>query len=254
MNTLQVLILSAVEGLTEFLPISSTGHLILAAKVLSVAQSNFTKSFEISIQSGAILASLFLYWKVLAFQREVLKRVVWSFIPTGIVGFAAYKVIKSSFLGDLDLTLASLLVGGVVIILFEKYFESHRGKLEVKELSLKKSLALGLIQAISVIPGVSRAAATIIGGEFLGLERKSAVEFSFMLAIPTLLAATGYDLLKNINQFDKGEIGTLAIGFIASFVVAYLTIKWFIKFIKKENLMGFGVYRIIVAFIFLIIG
>lgn len=253
MNVFQTLILSAVEGLTEFLPISSTGHLILVAKLISVAQSDFTKSFEISIQSGAILAAIILYWKVLVFDNKVAKRVLLSFIPTGIVGFLAYKIIKGSFLGNINLTLVSLAVGGIAIILFEKYFEKHKGKLQIKEMSPVKFIVLGFIQSISVIPGVSRAAATIIGGEALGLDRKNAVEFSFMLAIPTLLAATGYDLLKNINQFNLNEVGVLVLGFAGSFIVAYLTIKWFLSFVKSSNLTGFGIYRIVVALIFFLI-
>ncbi len=253
MNVFQTLILSAVEGLTEFLPISSTGHLILVAKLISVAQSDFTKSFEISIQSGAILAAIILYWKVLVFDNKVAKRVILSFIPTGIVGFLAYKVIKGSFLGNINLTLLSLAIGGLIIILFEKYFEKHKGKLQIKEMSPKKFIVLGFIQSISVIPGVSRAAATIIGGEALGLDRKNAVEFSFMLAIPTLLAATGYDLLKNINQFNLNEIGVLTLGFAGSFIVAYLTIKWFLGFVKSSNLTGFGIYRIVIALIFFLV-
>ncbi|HEX6977067.1 MAG TPA: undecaprenyl-diphosphate phosphatase [Patescibacteria group bacterium] len=250
MNILQTLILSVVEGLTEFLPISSTGHLVLAAKLLAISQNTFTKTFEISIQSGAILAAIILYWKVLAFDRNVLKRIIISFIPTGIVGLIAYKVIKDSFLGNLNLTLASLFVGGIVIILFERYFQKNKGKLKIKDLSLKRSFLLGLIQSISVIPGVSRAAATIIGGEYLGLERKASVEFSFLLAIPTLLAATGYDLIKNIHEFNSSEIGTLAIGFLGSFIAAYLTIKWFLAFVKNSNLTLFGIYRIIVSIVF----
>ncbi len=253
MNIFQTVILSAVEGLTEFLPISSTGHLILAAKILSVAQTNFTKSFEISIQSGAILAALFLYWRVLAFDYKTLKRVIWSFIPTGIVGFLAYKIIKGTFLGNINITLVSLIIGGIIIIFAERYFKTHKGKLQIKEMSLKKSILLGFIQATSVIPGVSRAGATIIGGELLGLDRRGAVEFSFMLAIPTLLAATGYDLLKNLNQFNLNEVGILAIGFIGSFIVAYITIKWFIKFVKSSDLTGFGIYRIVVALVFLLV-
>lgn len=252
MNIFQTLILSAVEGLTEFLPISSTGHLVLVAKLISVSQSGFTKSFDISIQSGAILAAVILYWKVLI-ENKVAKRVLLSFIPTGIVGFLAYKIIKDSFLGNINLTLISLAVGGLVIIFFEKYFENHRGKLQIRQMSPTKFIVLGFIQSISVIPGVSRAAATIIGGEALGLDRKNAVEFSFMLAIPTLLAATGYDLLKNINQFNLNEVRVLILGFTGSFITAYLTIKWFLKFVKNSNLTGFGIYRIIAALIFSLI-
>lgn len=175
---------------------------------------------------------------------------IWSFIPTGIVGLLAYKVIKGSFLGNINITLVSLIVGGIVIIFAERYFKTHRGKLKVKEMSPLKFILLGFIQAISIIPGVSRAGATIIGGEFLGLDRAAAVEFSFMLAIPTLLTATGYDLLKNLNQFNLNEIGILIVGFIGSFIVAYLTIKWFIKFVRSSDLTSFGIYRIVIALIF----
>ena len=252
MDLFQVLILAVVEGLTEFLPVSSTGHLILTSKLLSIPQTDFVKTFEISIQSGAILSVVFLYWRKLLTQRKILENVIFAFLPTALIGFILYSFIKSFLIGNLNITISALLIGGILIIFVERYFKEKEKKFTIFDLSIKQSLLIGLIQSISVIPGVSRSAATIIGGMFLGLSRKEAVEFSFLLAIPTMISATGYDLFKNASTFDSSQLLTLSIGFIASFIAALFAVKWFIKYVSTNNLIPFGIYRIIIAILFLL--
>src|SRR3989344_2075987 len=168
MNIFDVAVMSLVEGLTEFLPISSTGHLILTANILKIPQSGFVKTFEIAIQAGAILSVVVLYGRKFFQDRDLLKKICVAFIPTAFFGFALYKIIRTLLLGNVQITL-----------------------------SYKQAFFIGLLQAVSAVPGVSRSAATIIGGLFAGLDRKSAVEFSFFLAVPTMIAATGFDLMQN---------------------------------------------------------
>lgn len=252
MSILQAIILGIVEGVTEFLPISSTGHLILVGKWLGIESSSFSKSFSIAIQLGAILAVVVLYWQRFLKSTETWKKVLIAFIPTGIIGFLLYRVIKDFFLSSEMLIVWSLLIGGILLIIFELW---HKKRVVEGEITLKKSFAVGVIQAISAIPGVSRAGATIVGGLLMGIKREIIVEFSFLLAVPTMAAATGYDLYKSAGSFSFSEFYVLAIGFVVSFVVAILSIKWLIHFVKNHTFISFGVYRIIVAglFYFLVI-
>ena len=255
MDFLTAVILGIVEGISEFLPISSTGHLILTSHLLGLTPTEFQKSFEIAIQGGAILSVVVLYWEKLLVNFEVIKRIVVAFIPTGVLGFALYKIIKGYLLGSNYVALWSLLLGGVFIVAFELW---HRGKggsvSELTDISYKQSFLIGLFQAIAVIPGVSRAGATIIGGLMLGLRREVIVEFSFLLAVPTMLAATGYDLLKNAPLFSLDQFHFLVVGFISSFVVALLSIKFLLHFIKTHTFIPFGIYRIVFALSWLILG
>jgi undecaprenyl-diphosphatase len=248
MAIFDALILSVVEGITEFLPISSTGHLILASKLLGLGESDFLKTFEIAIQAGAILSVLVLYGFVLLKNRAIFVRVAASFIPTAAVGFVLYKIIKHYFLGNVWLTLTMLFVGGILLVFSDSFAKSEGRKIE--DLSLKEYAALGLIQSLSVVPGVSRAAATILGGTWLGLSREAAVEFSFLLAVPTMFAATGYDLLKSASAFSSNDLGILAVGCAASFISALVVVKWFLNYAKKYSFRAFGIYRIILAIVF----
>ncbi|MGE5041452.1 MAG: undecaprenyl-diphosphate phosphatase [Candidatus Levyibacteriota bacterium] len=248
MNLLHALLLGIVEGITEFLPVSSTGHLILAAKLLSVPQTEFVKTFEIFIQSGAILAVLMLYGKDLLKKHDLLKKVIVGFIPTGIIGLALYKVVKTYLLGNSNIVLWSLAIGGIALILIEWAIKKKKiTERTVTSISYKDAVIIGIVQAISVVPGVSRSAATIFGGLVIGMDRKTAVEFSFLLAIPTMLAATGLDLAKTSYSFNASEWTALAVGFITSFVVALLAIKWLLSYIRKYSFIPFGIYRIIIA-------
>jgi|SRR3989338_6441535 len=256
MGVLESFVLGIVEGITEFLPISSTGHLILASKLLRIPDSDFLKTFEIAIQLGAILSVVALYWKSFL-ELEILKRLIVGFIPTGIIGIALYPFVKSYLLGNETIVLWALLLGGVVLIIFERRYKRYSGlrnpnhaALSPAEISYKQSLLIGLFQAVAIIPGVSRSAATILGGLLLGIRRTAIVEFSFLLAVPTMAAATGYDLFKNADSFSSTDFFSLAIGFCTSFIVAILAIKFLLSFIRTHSFIAFGVYRIAVAILF----
>jgi len=267
MTIIQVIILSIVEGVTEFLPISSTGHLILTSKLLGIPDSNFLKSFEIAIQFGAILAVVVLYFKKLITDFKTWKKVLIAFFPTAVIGFLFYKIIKYIFLSSSLLVVWSLFLGGFLLILFELWYQKNkfqssssfakfsadRQKLENKlmpEISYKRSFWIGVWQSIAAIPGVSRSGATIIGGMAMGISREAIVEFSFLLAVPTMAAATGYDLLNNYQSFSFDQFYILTTGFIVSFFVALISVKWLIYFIKKHTFISFGVYRIVASVLF----
>lgn len=242
MNVLSAIILSVVEGVTEFLPVSSTGHMILASTLLRIAETDFVKSFEIIIQLGAILAVLVLYWKKLLTDKETFIRVTIAFVPTAIVGLVFYRFIKDILLGNPGIVVWSLGIGGLLLILLEKFHTEKQ-----KNMSLFDAFIVGCAQSLSIIPGVSRAAATIAGALLLGVKRETAVEFSFLLAIPTMAAATGLDLLKSGRHFTGGQYELLAIGFVGAFITALLTVKWFISFVKTHTFIPFAVYRILAA-------
>jgi undecaprenyl-diphosphatase len=250
MTLLQSLILGIVEGFTEFLPISSTGHLILASRLLGLAQTEFQKSFEISIQLGAIASVIVLYWRKFL-ELPVLTRVITAFVPTGIIGLTLYHVVKTYLFGSETIVLWALGLGGVAIIVFELlHREADDAVADVDAISYTQALLIGLFQSISIIPGVSRSGATIVGGLILGLSRSTIVEFSFLLAVPTMLAATFYDLLKNASSFAPQQFGVLAAGFVSSFVVALLSIKFLLAFVRTNTFIPFGIYRIAVALAF----
>jgi undecaprenyl-diphosphatase len=250
MTPITAAILGIVEGLSEFLPISSTGHLILASAVLGLGQDDFQKSFEIIIQLGAIAAVVVLYYKSF-FNIEILKRLIVAFIPTGIIGLALYKIIKTYLLGNEAVVLGALLLGGVVLIAFELlHKEKETATAQITEVSYKQSALIGLFQALSIIPGVSRSAASIVGGLLVGLKRTTIVEFSFLLAVPTMLAATGLDLYKNASTFSSSNITVLAVGFVTAFVVAIIAIRFFIGYVRTHTFIPFGVYRVVIAILF----
>ncbi len=257
MNIFHTIILSAVEGITEFLPISSTAHLILVSGVLKLTQTDFLKSFEIVIQFGAILAVLGLYAKKLLTDMRLLSRVVVAFIPTGIVGFILYHFIKKYLIGNIAVVGVMLLLGGLLIILFER---SRRAKKdttvllrELSTLTYKEAFLLGLFQAIAVIPGTSRSLMIILPGLSMRFSRVAIVEFSFMLAIPTMAAAAGYDLLKTGTSFTGSEWLFLCIGMILSAVVAFIAVKYLLSYIKKHSFIIFGWYRIILGAVVLLV-
>lgn len=252
LSIFQAIILGVVEGVTEFLPISSTAHLTLTADLLKLVQTDFMKSFEIIIQLGAIAAVVILYWRSFL-DWEVLKRLAVAFIPTGILGLILYKLIKTYLLGNTNVILVTLVLGGIFIIAFEKWHQEKKDALEeIKNIPYKQCVLIGLCQSVAMIPGVSRSAATIVGGLALGLKRKTIVEFSFLLAVPTMLAATGLDLLKNMNSFSISQSQFLAVGFVTSFIMAIVGIKFFLAYIQKNSFTAFGIYRIAVVILFLL--
>src|SRR3989339_2233265 len=248
MDFLQAIIFGVVQGISEFLPISSTGHLILTGRFLGLAQTEFLKSFEIAIQLGSILSVIILYWRQLFTDWETIKRVAIAFIPTGILGLVFYKVVRQYLLGSNAVVLWSLFLGGALLIIFELWHkEKETASEDIAKISYAQSFLIGLAQSIAMIPGVSRSAATILGGLALGLKRKIIVEFSFLLAVPTMLAATGLDLMKNYKSFSLSESHLLAVGFLVSFVMAILGIKFLLSYIQKRTFTAFGFYRILVS-------
>lgn len=248
MDFLYAVILGAVEGLTEFLPISSTGHLILVENWLRLPATEFWKSFTIAIQLGAILAVVMLYWRQLFLNSAVFKRLVIAFLPTAVIGLFFYKMIKQYLLGSIEIVLIALALGGVVIIIFEKYHQEISSLTkDLSTITYRQSFLIGLAQAVAIIPGVSRAAATIMGGLVLGLPRQQIVEFSFLLAIPTMAAATAFDLIKTSLDFSGHEWGLLTMGFIVSFLTAAAAVKWLLVFIANHNFTIFGWYRLLIA-------
>ncbi len=250
MTSRDAFILGLVEGLTEFLPVSSTGHLILTAYILGVPHDEFTKSFEIAIQMGAILAVLFIFWEKLFKDLEIWKRIAVAFLPTGAVGFTLYKFIKNHLIGNDLIVVINLALGGVFLIVADRYCERFCTLKDIEGLSLKKAFVIGLFQSLAVFPGVSRSGATIIGGMLVGLSRKSAAEFSFMLAVPTMFVATSYDLFRSGADFEKEQWQLLAIGFVTAFFTALLTVKALLRFLSGHGFTLFGIYRIAVAILY----
>jgi len=250
MSPKDAIILGFVEGLTEFLPVSSTGHLILTAHILGLTHDEFTKSFEISIQLGAILAVFFLYLKRFLTDFETWKRIILAFVPTGILGFILYRFIKGYLIGNDLVVVVSLLLGGVFLIFADRWCERFCHIDQVQKLALSKAFVIGLFQSLAMVPGVSRSGATIIGGMLMGLNRKQAAEFSFLLAVPTMLSATGYDLYKSYSQFSFQEFHLLAIGFAVSFLTAILSVKLFLRFVSSYSFLPFGIYRMLVSLLY----
>ncbi|SNZ13724.1 undecaprenyl-diphosphate phosphatase [Hydrogenobacter hydrogenophilus] len=248
MNIYQAVLLGIVEGLTEFLPVSSTGHLILTAHILGVDNSGFTKSFEIAIQMGAIMSVILLYAKRLSTDYEMWKRILVAFLPTGILGFLLYKLIKTYLIGNDKVVVLSLIVGGVFLLFADRVCERFCYIGDIRAMSLKRAFLIGLFQSLAMIPGVSRSASTIIGGMLVGLHRKASAEFSFLLAVPTMIIATSYDVYKSHSTFTQSEWHLLLIGFLSAFFTALLTVKVFLKFISKHSFFPFGIYRIALGF------
>lgn len=253
MNLFDATILGIVEGLTEFLPISSTGHMILASSLLKLQNDEFSKTFEIAIQLGAIFAIVSLYARELLHSITLYKKLFVAFLPSAVVGFLAYKIIKTYLFNSIVVSVA-LVVGGIILILLDKKVRNNERKhLNAEDIPYKNAFLIGVFQSISVIPGVSRAAATIIGGVFNGFDKRQATEFSFLLAIPTMFAATGYDLLKTPVNLTGREFLLIGVGGVVSFVSAWLAVKLFLRLIERHGFAIFGFYRIILGLLFIII-
>src|SRR3989338_4198992 len=194
---------------------------------------------------------IFLYTKTLIRRPAVIKRMAVAFVPTGFLGFILYKIIKKFLLGNEQVVLWSLLIGGIFLIVFEiLHKEKSESNFEIENISYSKAFWIGVFQSLAMIPGVSRSGATIVGGLLLGLTRKTIVEFSFLLAIPTMAAATGYDLMKNAELLSFENIGVIAVAFVVSFVVALAAIRWLLSYVRTHTFIPFGVYRILAALVF----
>ena len=254
MTIFDSIILGVIEGFTEFLPISSTGHLIVASSFLGIDQNSVTKAYEVIIQFAAILAVVFNYKDKFSIKKiDLWTKVFLAFIPIGAVGFVFSHQIKELF--SIQIVATMFIVGGVIFLAVEKFFIPNETNLidDVEEVTLKQSLVIGFAQVFALIPGTSRAGSTIIGALLVGLSRKASAEFSFLLAFPVMSAVTAYDLLKHYHEFSDANLITLAVGFVISFIVAYLTIKLFLAFLEKFTFVAFGVYRIIFGVLLLII-
>jgi len=252
MTFIETLILGIIEGLTEFLPVSSTGHMILASAVMGIGRDEFVKTFQIAIQLGAILAVLMLYRDRFFVSAEIYMKLAVGFVPTGVVGLLAYKTIKH-YLFNPYVVSATLIVGGIVLIVLDKWTGNKRSRYAAAEnISYAGAALVGLVQCFSMIPGVSRAAAAIFGGLLAGLDRKQATEFSFLLAIPTMFAATGYDLLKSSANIDHGQWMVLLTGGVIALVSALLAVKTFIYIVPRYGFRHFGYYRIALGAAFLL--
>ena len=270
MSFWHAIILAIVEGLTEFLPVSSTGHMIIASSLMGINASEFTKMFTVNIQFGAILSVLVLYWKRFFQSFDFYKKLLLAFIPAVIIGFLLSDVIDA-LLESVVTVAISLVIGGVVLLFVDKWFNNDPTH---STPSAKQAFVIGIAQCIAMIPGVSRSAASIIGGLAQGISRKAAAEFSFFLAIPTMLAAASYkfitdflhldikdDILQmntykiqsSLNQLSAHDVQTLLLGNLVAFVVAMLAIKFFINFLTKYGFRVFGIYRIIVGALLLLL-
>ncbi len=247
MTIIQSAILGIVEGITEFLPISSTAHLIIASNLLGIKQTISSIAFEVIIQLGATLAIVAIYLNKINFKEiELWKKVFLAFLPLAIIGFLLRHQIKELF--NLYTVAWMFIIGGIVFFIVEKLYKEEKIKIDnVEKVNYKQALIIGIFQVFALIPGTSRSGSTIVGGMLSGLSRKTAADFSFLLAIPTMFAASGYEFVKNIHSFQNENLVVLSIGFIVSFVSCYIAVKWFLNFVKKYSLIPFGIYRIIIG-------
>ncbi len=253
MDIFQAIIIGAIEGFTEFLPISSTGHMIVASKFLGVEQSSVIKAYEVIIQFAAILAVILLYREKINLKEiKLWEKVFVAFLPIAIVGFLLKDWIKSIF--SVEIVASMFIVGGIIFLIVEYFHKDNKSTAkEIEEVSWTQALWIGFGQIFSLIPGTSRAGSTIIAGMLSGVSRKASTEFSFLLAIPVMMAVSGYDLLKHYHEFIGADLTAFLIGFVVAFVVAYLTIKLLIVFLQRFTFVAFGIYRILFGVFLLII-
>jgi len=254
-NWLQTIIIAIVEGLTEFLPVSSTGHMIITQGIMGITSDDFVKAFTVIIQFGAILSVLVLYWKRFLQSWNFYRKLLIAFIPAAVIGFLASDFIDS-LLENVWVVSAMLIAGGVFMLFVDKWF-TYPEKDE-PEMTDSKAFKIGLVQCIAMIPGVSRSMVTIVGGMAQKFSRKTAAEFSFFLAVPTMAAATGYKLLKLLLKDESRQLLTehihfLIVGNIIAFIVAMAAIKFFIGFLTKYGFKAFGYYRIFAGLLMLIL-
>ncbi|MCS6822580.1 MAG: undecaprenyl-diphosphate phosphatase [Microscillaceae bacterium] len=250
MTIWQAIILAIVEGITEFLPISSTGHMIIVSAIMNLHYNDFTKVFEINIQFGAILSVIVLYYKNFFQDIKFYLKLFVAFLPAAIAGFMLGKYIDQ-LLESVPVVAFSLLIGGVFLLFIDKIFNNPTK--ENIEIPYTKAFVIGLFQCIALIPGISRSAASIIGGMSQGLNRKQAAEFSFFLAVPTMFAASAYKLLKSYKSIDTQHVYLLLIGNAVAFIVAMLAIKFFINYLSRYGFKLFGYYRITLGLLLLIL-
>lgn len=258
MNILQAIILGIVEGITEFLPISSTFHLIFTSKFLGIPETDFLKVFEVFIQSGAILAAVAIYWREVWEDKSLAVKALAAFIPTAIIGFLMHDVIKGVFFESELFMLSAFLVVGFIFLLVE--FAIKRKSLELhhtlKSFTVMQATLIGVAQAFAVLPGVSRAGAVIIAMMIMGVRRDEAARFSFLLAIPTIAGASAYDSFKmrDVIFAQSENFVLMGVGFVVALISAYIVMRWFINFIKQNTLVSFALYRFVLVIIILLAG
>lgn len=253
MDIFQAIIIGIIEGFTEFLPISSTGHMIVASEFLGVSQNSLTKAYEVIIQFAAILAVMLIYKEKITFKKiDLWQKLFIAFLPLAIVGFVFKDQIKTLF--TVETVAWMFIIGGLVFLVLEYFYKEEKAHVcDVEAVTYKQALWVGIAQIFALIPGTSRAGATIVGGLLVGLDRKASTEFSFLLAIPVMAAVSGYDLLKHYQDFADANWIAFLIGFVTAFIVAYITIKMFLVFIQRFTFVAFGIYRIIFGVILLIL-
>lgn len=249
MTIFQAIIIAIVEGITEFLPISSTGHMIITEALLGMNIDEFTKAFTVNIQFGAILSVIVLYWKRFLQSWTFYQKLFVAFLPAAVIGFLAGDFIDS-LLENVLVVAITMFLGGILLLFVDKWFNKENPDQQV---TYPKALKIGFWQCVAMIPGVSRSAATIIGGMQQKLSRTNAAEFSFFLAVPTMAAASAYKLLKDYKHFNSENIGILLIGNVVAFIVAMIAIKTFITFLQKHGFKVFGWYRIVVGLILIVL-
>ncbi|MDE2217151.1 MAG: undecaprenyl-diphosphate phosphatase [Planctomycetota bacterium] len=245
MTYLQALILAIIEGITEFLPISSTGHMVIASTFMGISGNTLTKNFEIIIQFGAILSVVVLYWRKFMTSFSFYLKLAFAFLPAAVLGVLLSSYIDR-LLTNVWIVIAALFLGGIVLIFVDKWFKHAEGS-EAQEISWFQGFKIGCFQCIAMIPGVSRAAASIIGGMVVGLNRRTAAEFSFFLAVPTMLGATAKKLMDSHKTIQHHDIAIMLLGSLVAFIVALFAIKAFIGFLKQHGFKWFGYYRIVLS-------
>ncbi len=251
MNFWEALILAIVEGLTEFLPVSSTGHMIIFSALMGINEASFTKVFEVNIQFGAILSVVVLYWRRFFTRLDFYFKLFVAFIPAAVLGLSFEKYIDQ-LLGSVVVVAVMLLIGGVFLVFVDSLFPQSTDAPE-QEIKYSTAFIVGFFQCIAMIPGVSRSAASIIGGMTQGWSRKQAAEFSFFLAVPTMLAAAGYKLLKDFDKIQVADLQILLFGNVVAFIVAMFAIRFFIDFLTRYGFKAFGYYRIVLGLTLLVL-
>jgi len=241
------IILSIVEGITEFIPVSSTAHLLLTGQLLGVQSGPFLETFSICIQSGAILAAVWYFWKIIWKHTHLIWKVAIAFIPTAIIGITLYPLIKTLFVSTAIIG-SALIIGGAGLLLIKPVDTEE----SIADISYKQAFWIGLMQTLSFIPGISRAGATLIGGTLLGIPRTTIVTFSFLLAIPTILGASVVEA-RHMTGVTGSQWALIGFGTVLSFVVAICTIKFFIRLLTTKPLAWFGWYRIVIGILVLIV-
>lgn len=253
MDIIQAIIIGIIEGFTEFLPISSTGHMIVASKFLGIEQTAVIKAYEVIIQFAAILAVVLLYRdKINLKEIDLWTKIMAAFLPLAIIGFLLKDWVKEIFV--IETVAWMFIVGGIIFIVVEYFHKDEEKKSkEVEDITWFQAMSIGFGQVLSLVPGTSRAGSTIISGMLSGVNRKASTEFSFLLAIPVMAAVSGYDLLKHYDKFVGADLTAFVVGFVVAFVVAYITIKLFMVFLERFTFIAFGIYRIIFGVILLMI-